>query len=132
MNYLGIAGWLSRWTGVEVLHEQILDQLAEYGVRYSRIENTLETTRSAFTTGETRDLYVDAGVQSADEFRQLLDQPRMKGMLFTKFERGVIAVVLARQLCHLAGAGDPAQLVQGNLAQYKVYIAAIEQKGKAR
>jgi len=100
----------------------MLDELAAFGVRYSRLENMLfyGSTRAAAGVCSRDDIYA--------RFQQL--EPG-KIFLAPGNWRGVLVVDLAQTCCALAGLGDPARGRHGTKSQFSAYLKALTEERHA-
>lgn len=116
---LMIARWLRRFQGHEILQDFVLDHLAEFGVRYSRIENVL-------LYGTVR---VAAGVLTrADVYARFSHLDAEKFFLAPGSWHGVLVVDLAQSCCALAGLGDPARGERGTHSRFSAYLKALTEE----
>jgi hypothetical protein len=116
---LALARWLARFQGAELLLDWRLDDLAEHGVRYSRIENVLMhgTLRAAITTLTREDVYA--------RFSEI---PSVKFHVEPGRWRAVLVVDVALACCQLAGIpGDPAHGERGTVSRFKAYVRALQE-----
>lgn len=116
---LALARWLSRFQGAELLQDWRLDDLAEYGVRYSKVESTLHygTSHAAITTLTREDVYARFG-----------NFPDVKVHTEPGRWRAVLVVDVALACCQLAGIpGDPAHGDRGTVSRFRAYVRALQE-----
>ncbi len=118
MNRQALAQWLDRYQGHEIILDSVLDQLGEFGVRYSHVEARLyDGTRT-----------VPLDVMSYEQLRaKFSEAPGVRAQFTPGTWQGVATLDLARALCQLAQLGDPALVLRGTLTRYRAYVTTLRE-----
>lgn len=115
-----LAYWLSRFKGAEIIQDWVLDELASFGVRFSKIESALiyGSSHVAIPTLTREDVYARFGKIPDTQVHATPGR-----------WRGVLVVDVAFTLCHLAGIpGDPAHGQRGTASRFAAYINALREE----
>jgi hypothetical protein len=111
----GAATWLQRYSGPEIIKEDMLDKLRAFGVDYSRVERRLYCDKES----------TPIKVFTRDELEASLRGKSIRYQLEPGNWRGVHVVEVSRALCMIAGLGDPAIITSGTHSQHERYIMAL-------